>query len=151
LPPSNTTSAARAAAFAWLTAACCLALPLLPRCASASASAGSKPLFRLAAHNKAACVLSFCSAAPGLLATASTDKVVKLWDVSDGKPSMLTSMEPKLGAVFSGGFCADVPYLLAMAGAKGSVGVWDVRSSAAVAAKWPALMADVVAQPPPGS
>lgn len=89
-------------------------------------------------------MLSFCPAAPGLLATASVDKVAKLWDVSAGKPSLLASMEPKLGAIFSGGFSRDVPYLLAMAGAKGSVGVWDVRSSAAVAAKWPELMADVV-------
>jgi periodic tryptophan protein 1 len=108
---------------------------------------GGKALWRLAAHNKPACLLSFCTDAPGLLATGSVDKVAKLWDVSAGKPSLLASMEPKLGALFSGSFCRDVPYLLAMAGAKGSVGVWDVRSCAAVAAKWPQLMADVVAAP----
>lgn len=41
-----------------------------------SKSAGSKPLWRLAAHEAPACSLSFCPAAPGLMATASTDKKV---------------------------------------------------------------------------
>lgn len=108
------------------------------------ASAGSKPLFRLAAHHKPACALSFCPEAPGLLATASIDKVAKLWDVSEGKPTLLASQEPKLGAIFAAGFCTSVPYLFAMAGAKGSVGVWDVRSCNAAAAKYPQLMKDVV-------
>jgi len=40
----------------------------------ARAGAGAPPLFRLAAHDKPACALAFCAAAPGLLATASTDK-----------------------------------------------------------------------------
>jgi periodic tryptophan protein 1 len=108
-------------------------------------AAGSSPLFRLAAHNKPTCALSFCPTAPGLLATASTDKVVKLWDVAENKPKLLASKEPKLGAIFSAGFCADVPYLLAMAGSKGAVGVWDVRSSSEVAAKYSQLLQDVVA------
>ncbi|KAF6266629.1 WD40 repeat-like protein [Scenedesmus sp. NREL 46B-D3] len=109
----------------------------------ARTGAGSKPLFRLAAHDKPTCALSFCAAAPGLLATASTDKMVKLWDVAENKPKLLASKEPTLGAIFSAGFCADVPYLLAMAGSKGAVGVWDVRSSSEVAAKFPQLLQDV--------
>lgn len=108
------------------------------------AFAGSKPLFRLAAHHKPACALSFCPEAPGLLATASVDKTAKLWDVSAGKPTLLASQEPKLGAIFAAGFSSSVPYLFAMAGAKGSVGVWDVRSCNAVATKYPQLMKDVV-------
>ncbi len=35
-----------------------------------------EPLFRLAAHDRPTCALSFCPAAPGLLCTASTDKKV---------------------------------------------------------------------------
>lgn len=89
--------------------------------------------------------MSFCPAAPGLLATASTDKIAKLWDVADNQPKLLASKEPKLGAIFTAAFCADVPYLLAMAGAKGAAGVWDIRSSGEVAAKYPVLMQDVVA------
>lgn len=79
-----------------------------------------------------------------MLATASTDKAAKLWDVANNQPCLLASQEPKLGAIFAASFCLDVPYLLAMAGAKGSVGVWDVRNSAAVAAKYPQLLKDVV-------
>ncbi|WIA09103.1 hypothetical protein OEZ85_008515 [Tetradesmus obliquus] len=111
----------------------------------ARGGAGSSPLFRLAAHDKPTCALSFCPAAPGLLATASTDKVVKLWDVAENKPKLLASKEPKLGAIFSAGFCGDVPYLIAMAGSKGAVGVWDVRSSSEVASKYPQLLQDVAA------
>jgi hypothetical protein len=102
---------------------------------------GSKPLWRLSAHDKPACALSFCPSAPGLLATASTDKTVKLWDVSDDKPLPIATERPNLGAVFAAAFCgADAPHLLAMGGAKGSVGVWDVRSVKAVAKRWPELM-----------
>lgn len=43
----------------------------------ARAGAGSEPLFRLAAHDKATCALSFNQAAPNLLATASTDNMVR--------------------------------------------------------------------------
>ncbi len=43
----------------------------------ARAGAGSEPLFRLAAHDTATCALSFNPAAPNLLATASTDNMVR--------------------------------------------------------------------------
>jgi len=33
-------------------------------------------LYRLSAHDRPACALTFCTAVPGLLATASTDKQV---------------------------------------------------------------------------
>lgn len=105
-------------------------------------------MFRLAAHNKPTCAMAFCPDAPGLLATVSTDKAAKLWDVSGHKPALLASQEPKLGAIFAAAFCAEVPYLLAMAGAKGSVGVWDVRAAGAVAAKFPQLLRDVHQQQP---
>ncbi|KIY96146.1 hypothetical protein MNEG_11815 [Monoraphidium neglectum] len=115
----------------------------------ARGGAGSKPLFRLAAHDKPACALSFCPAAPGLLATASTDKKAKLWDVTGDAPKLLASKDAGLGAIFTAGFCgADAPHLLALAGAKGTVGVWDVRSAGAVAARWPELMRDA---PPEGA
>ena len=119
----------------------CWCLTMLMTC-----FAGSNPLFRLSAHDKPTCALSFCPAAPGLLATASTDQQVKLWRITGGAPSLLAAKEPKLGALFSAGFCRDVPYLLAMAGAKGSVGVWDVRSCSQVAAGWPELMKDALAE-----
>lgn len=38
---------------------------------------GSSPLYRLSAHDKPACCLSFSPVAKGLLSTASTDKQVR--------------------------------------------------------------------------
>ena len=43
----------------------------------AEQGAGSAPLYRLAAHDKATCALSFCPGVPGQLATSSTDKKVR--------------------------------------------------------------------------
>lgn len=45
-------------------------------CYDARQGPGSAALYRLGAHDKATCALSFCPAVPGLLATSSTDKKV---------------------------------------------------------------------------
>lgn len=74
---------------------------------------------------------SFCPDVPGLLATGSTDKRIKLWDVTGDKPSLLSTEDLKTGAVFALQFCASNPLLLAAGGAKGLLSVWDVRNSAA--------------------
>ena len=66
--------------------------------------------------------------APGLL-TCSTDKVIKLWDLNDGKPNLLSQHQPQVGAIFACGFSPSVPYLIAAAGSKGMVAVWDIMSS----------------------
>lgn len=97
---------------------------------------GSAPLWRLSAHDATACSLSFSPAAPSLLATASTDKKVKLWDVSSEQPSLVAASDMGVGAIFSAAFCAESPFLVAAGGAKGSVAVWDTLSTAAVAAKY---------------
>lgn len=105
-------------------------------------SSGGAPLWQLHAHDKPTCALGWCTspAAKGLLATGSTDKVVKLWDVSEGKPKLLASQDVQVGAVFTLGFCSDAPHLLAVGGAGGSVAVWDVRAAQAVAQRYPGLM-----------
>ena len=46
-------------------------------CFDARKGANSDALYRLSAHDHATCALSFSSAAPGLLATCSTDKQVR--------------------------------------------------------------------------
>lgn len=77
---------------AWLLSADCEALAWSPAAPTqflvssedglvaaydARAGAGAAPLWRLAAHDKPACALAFSAAAPGMLATASTDKKVQ--------------------------------------------------------------------------
>lgn len=101
----------------------------------ARSGGGSAPLYRLSAHDKPACCLSFNPAAKGLLATASTDKQVKLWDVSE-KPSLVASQDLKVGALFAASFCAEQPSFYAAGGAKGEVVVWDILSSAAVVTRY---------------
>mmetsp|Transcript_27260 Transcript_27260/g.73661 ORF Transcript_27260/g.73661 Transcript_27260/m.73661 type:complete len:555 (+) Transcript_27260:84-1748(+) len=102
--------------------------------------AGSAPVFRLAAHDKPTCAMSFCPAAPGLLATAATDKKTKLWDISSGAPTLLATQDLQVGAVFTMGFSADAPHLLAVGGAMGSVVVWDVRANQDVVKRFPQLL-----------
>ena len=50
----------------------------LVTCYDARNGSKSAPLYRLSAHDRPACALSFSTAVPGLLATASTDKQVVL-------------------------------------------------------------------------
>ncbi|KAL0854964.1 hypothetical protein Bca101_060116 [Brassica carinata] len=69
------------------------------RQASNSAS-DLKPSFTLQAHHKPATCVSYNISAPNLLATGSMDKTVKLWDLSDNKPSCIASHIPNAGAYF---------------------------------------------------
>jgi periodic tryptophan protein 1 len=110
-------------------------------CHDARKGAGAAPLFTLAAHDKPTSTLALCPRARGLLATGSTDKATKLWDISRGAPELLVTRDLRAGAVFSAAFSDDAPQLLAVAGAKGTVTVWDVSIEAAVAARWGAQLA----------
>ena len=47
--------------------------------------------------------MSFSMAAPGLLATGSTDKKVKLWDVSNHQPSLIASQDLQVSLPVSRG------------------------------------------------
>lgn len=103
-----------------------------PASVSGGLGKGSKPLFTIHAHDKAVCTISYNTAAPHLLATGSTDKMVKLWDIRDNHPSCICSKNPKVGAVFASAFCKDAPFLLALGGSKGNLDVWDTMMEAEV-------------------
>ncbi|KAI5064988.1 hypothetical protein GOP47_0019683 [Adiantum capillus-veneris] len=107
-----------------------------PASASGSPRKGGKPLFNIHAHDKAVCTVSYNTAAPHLLATGSTDKMVKLWDLKDNQPSCLCSKNPKVGAVFASAFCKDAPFLLAVGGSKGNLDVWDTMTEAEIARRF---------------
>ncbi|XP_022134698.1 uncharacterized WD repeat-containing protein C17D11.16 [Momordica charantia] len=106
------------------------------RNATTETSSESKASFTLHAHEKAVCSVSYNPLAPNLLATGSTDKMVKLWDLSNNEPSCVASTNPKAGAVFSVSFSEDCPFLLAIGGSKGKLEVWDTLSDAAVSRKF---------------
>lgn len=92
--------------------------------------------WRLQAHEKSLSALSINPAVPGYIATASTDRTVKLWNISpeSERPSMVISRDLGVGKVFSVAFAPDeqVAFRLAVAGSKGSVQVWDTSSNRAV-------------------
>ncbi|KAH7519987.1 hypothetical protein FEM48_Zijuj08G0095800 [Ziziphus jujuba var. spinosa] len=106
------------------------------RTATSDPAAESRPSFTLHAHDKSVCTISYNPSAPNLLATGSTDKMVKLWDLSNNQPSCVASRNPKLGAVFSVSFSEDSPYLLAIGGSKGLLEVWDTSSDAGISRRF---------------
>ncbi|KAI3419552.1 WD_REPEATS_REGION domain-containing protein [Psidium guajava] len=106
------------------------------RAATSNSASESRPSFTLHAHDKAVSTISYNPSAPNLLATGSTDKMVKLWDLSNNQPSCIASRNPKAGAVFSVSFSEDCPFLLAIGGSKGRLEVWDTLSDAAVSRRF---------------
>ncbi|KAF9895792.1 hypothetical protein BX616_008822, partial [Lobosporangium transversale] len=97
-------------------------------------NSGAQPIFRLHAHDKAVSAMDVNSTVQGCIVTGSTEGVVKVWDVKENRPSMVTSRNVKsdLGQVFSITFCPDAPFNLAMAGSAGKVQIWDIATNAGV-------------------
>ena len=95
-----------------------------------------KPLFTIHAHEKAVCSLTYNTVAPNLIATSSTDKTVKLWDLAGNQPTCIASTNPKVGAIFSANFCKDAPFLLALGGSKGTLHVWDTMTCGEVSRRF---------------
>lgn len=94
----------------------------------------SKPLWSLQAHDSSVSSFDINPRIPGFLATGSTDKHVKLWNIVDNKPSMVVSRKTEVGKIFSTTFAPDqeVGFRLAVAGSKGVVQIWDTSTNAAV-------------------
>lgn len=96
----------------------------------------TQALWRLQAHESALSSFAINPTVPGFLATASTDRTVKLWNVdqSTNEPSMVVSRDLGVGRVFSANFAPDdaVAFRLAVAGSKGAVQVWDTSTNKAV-------------------
>jgi periodic tryptophan protein 1 len=100
-----------------------------------SSSQPSKALWSLQAHDESLSSFDINPLIPGFIATGSTDKTVKLWNIDAAAgPSMVISRDLDVGKVFSTTFAPDkeVGFRLAVAGSKGSVIVWDTATNAAV-------------------
>jgi periodic tryptophan protein 1 len=108
-----------------------------------SAASGSKGknkaiAFTFKAHEATTSTISFSSRIPGMLATASIDKTVKVWDVTDltssgtGAPRCVAYKTMNVGKLFAMQYSPDDPFLLACAGDTGMVAVWESDELSAI-------------------
>lgn len=110
-------------------------------------AAGSAPnnaavQFSFQAHEQTTSALSFSCKIPGMLATASIDKTVKIWDVCPptsrgavassasaaaviSSPREVAYKTMSAGKLFTMQFSPDDPFLLAAAGDTGVLAVWE--------------------------
>lgn len=94
----------------------------------------SKPVWTLQAHDESVSSFDVNPVIPGFMATGSTDKTVKLWNIQSSGPTMVVSRNLDVGKVFSTVFAPDkeVGFRLAVAGSKGTMQIWDTSTNAAV-------------------
>ena len=88
--------------------------------------AASKPVWILQAHDESVSAFDINPTIPGFMATGSTDKQVKLWNIQPSGPTMVVARNLDIGKVFSTVFAPDeeVGFRLSVAGSKGVVQVW---------------------------
>ncbi|KAJ1396493.1 WD40-repeat-containing domain protein, partial [Ochromonadaceae sp. CCMP2298] len=114
---------------------CCVDIRNTPAGGAEKGKKGKKPIiFTFQAHSATTSAVSFSSRIPGMLATASVDKTVKVWDVNDLAereysdnlaPKMVAYKTMNVGKLFALQFSPDEPFLLASAGDQGMVAIWE--------------------------
>ncbi len=94
----------------------------------------SKPVWTLHAHDGAVSAFDISTSVPGLLATGSEDKRVKLWNIENNTPSMVVARNLDVGRIFSVQFAPDpdVAFRLSVAGSRGQLQVWDISTNPSV-------------------
>ncbi|TFK33210.1 WD40-repeat-containing domain protein [Crucibulum laeve] len=91
--------------------------------------------FTLSAHDGPVSSIDVNPHIKGCIATGGTDKLVKVWNITDeetnGKRnvSLVTSRDLGVGKVFSTVFSPDDPLTLAAAGSKAKLQIWDVGAN----------------------
>ncbi|KAH9010628.1 hypothetical protein EDB84DRAFT_1542367 [Lactarius hengduanensis] len=86
-------------------------------------------------QSPASCALDVNAHIRGCLATAGTDKMVKIWNVQERKDgtkrqvSLVAGCDLGLGEVFSAVWSPDDPLTLAAAGSKVKLQIWDVGAN----------------------
>ncbi|KAK4224553.1 WD40-repeat-containing domain protein [Podospora fimiseda] len=94
----------------------------------------SKSIWQLQAHDESVSSFDLNPVIPGFMVTGSTDKTVKVWDISATGPSLVVSRDFDVGKVFSTQFAPDkaVAFRVAVAGSKGTMHVWDTSTNSGV-------------------
>ena len=94
----------------------------------------TKAVWTLQAHDESISSFDVNSIVPGYMATGSTDKTVKLWNIQPSGPSLVVSRNLDVGKVFATTFAPDpeVAFRLAVAGSNGTMHVWDTSTNGAV-------------------
>lgn len=92
------------------------------------------PVWTLSAHDSEITAFDVNTFSPDFMVTGSSDKKIKLWNLTDDKPSMLLSRYLDVGKVFSVGFAPDkeIGGMLAVAGSEGKLKIWNSYSNRAV-------------------
>jgi periodic tryptophan protein 1 len=105
----------------------------------------SKPVWTLHAHDESVSCFDINPIIPGFMATGSTDRTVKLWNIQPSGPTLVVSRNLEVGKVFSTTFAPDeeVGFRLAVAGSKGSVHIWDTSTNPGVRKAFAHRMAPV--------
>lgn len=97
-----------------------------------------KPLFSFQAHDETTSSISFSNSVPGMFATASIDKSVKIWDAlkssQDGSiPKLVAYKTLNVGKLFAMSYYTSDPFTLAAGGDAGMVYVWESDEQDAIA------------------
>lgn len=94
----------------------------------------TKSVWTLQAHDDSISAFDINPVIPGYMATGSSDRTVKLWNIQPTGPSMVVSRNLDVGKVFATTFAPDpeVAFRLAVAGSHGSMHVWDTSTNASV-------------------
>ncbi|KAK4682101.1 rRNA-processing protein [Podospora pseudoanserina] len=94
----------------------------------------SSSVWKLQAHDESVSSFDLNPVIPGFMVTGSTDKTVKIWDITAAGPSLVVSRDFDVGKVFSTAFAPDreVAFRVSIAGSNGNVSVWDTSTNAGV-------------------
>lgn len=92
-----------------------------------------KALWTLNAHHEGVNGMALSPQCPDCLITGSSDKTIKVWDISDNRPTLVAERDLKVGLVHCLGVCPDAPFVVAVGGDQASnhVKVMDVREFSA--------------------
>ncbi|XP_068710314.1 periodic tryptophan protein 1 homolog [Montipora foliosa] len=90
------------------------------------------PVYTLKAHDEAIPGIALSSQVPGCLVTASADETVKVWDIQDNKPSLVSSRNLQMGRILNARCCPDAPFVFSFGGEKQGLRVFDITDSGPV-------------------